>query len=329
MIKTVVFVLVLLTIGSSARAEYSHVAEIPQPYRRMIRGMLSGQLDPWLVKPYRWANRGRAAKASLDFLYARLKTAPGSDLPDFPERFCLPYPLMSTKLLLDQRQYDSSPITPDHLNQLSHERVHQQIAAKRNAERLIELSGKFDGRAASRQKRRELFNWPAHDSASSDMATKEANFLIDALIVEQCRIDGSNIHWLSRQLIQHRLIFGVHVKRQTVRAAFALLRNFAEERDIAAKWLPFFKRFARRGVIDRDQYARLVDNLKIGKNRPQVYGSVFRCVGSGDGIKMEFTGPAIDLAKVSAERAVLGLQTLDVAEKPLLEQCRHQFPFSM
>lgn len=97
------------------------------------------------------------------------------------------------------------------------------------------------------------------------------------------------------------------VGRDGARAAFLLVQHADRDRAFQRAALPLLEAAFRTGDVDGPEYALLVDRVRVGEGRPQLYGS--QCAISADGSRW-VPYPIEHPAEVDARRAEVGLNTL-------------------
>lgn len=119
------------------------------------------------------------------------------------------------------------------------------------------------------------------------------------------RIDGANSDRLQELLREISWAELVALSPAAGEQAFSLISH-SNDTAFKRRMIAAFEPLARAGQMPGDRFAMLVDDVAMEEQRPQVYGTNFRCL---DGVYQPHPTEAMD--QLNARRAAIGLNSIE------------------
>jgi len=127
----------------------------------------------------------------------------------------------------------------------------------------------------------------------------------DPLILHGQAIDRANTAWLKGVIAEHGWLGPEMVGSDGVSAAWLLIQHADHDREFQRAMLPLIEAAFRAGKVRGSNYALLVDRVRIGEGKPQLYGSQITTKNGEPA-----PHPIEDEANVDQRRADVGLEPL-------------------
>jgi hypothetical protein len=156
--------------------------------------------------------------------------------------------------------------------------------------------------------RHELLERLAQDQAiRNELISKGAKNPDAALLARMQTIDAANTERMSAIVVKYGWPTPGLVGRDAVDAAFLLVQH--SEHAFQKEMLPLVEKAYRSGGLPGQSYALLLDRVRVGEGKPQVYGTQAKRIEEWIG-QEPVLSPIEDESNVDQRRAEVGLPPL-------------------